>query len=132
MLSESGKKMMVAGLEIFLALFLFAGIWLALPARWWPVDILGTLIGCALAVGGIGLLKNWRFGLVLSKATSWIALIIGMILVTALAWTAAHLVGLYGPVGGGGALLLGAVAVLVVPYLVGVPILQILLLRSFK
>jgi hypothetical protein len=132
MLNESRKRMIVAGLELFLALFLFVGIWLALPARWWPIDVGGTLLGCLLAAGGIGLLKNRRFGLVLSTIISWVALVIGMILITALAWTAAHLVGLYGPVGGGGALLLGAVAVLVVPYLVGFPALQLFFLRSFK
>jgi hypothetical protein len=68
----------------------------------------------------------------LSTAVNWIALIVGITLVTVLAWTAAHLVGLYGPVGGGGALLLGAVAVLVLPYLVGLPALLLFILRPVK
>jgi hypothetical protein len=132
MISTSRKRFLVAGLELFLALFLMVGIWFALPARWWPIDVGGTLLGCLLAAGGLGLLKNWRVGWVLSAAVNWIALIVGITLVTVLAWTAAHLVGLYGPVGGGGALLLGAVAVLVLPYLVGLPALLLFILRPVK
>ena len=49
----------------------------------------------------------------------------GALLCTALAFTSAHISGLYGPVGMGGALLLGAVALLLVPYLVLVPALQL-------
>ncbi len=132
MVNASRKRFLAAGLELFLALFLLVAIWFALPARWWPIDVGGTLLGCLLAIGGIGLLKNWRFGWHLSAAISWIALVVGITLVTVLAWTAAHLVGLYGPVGGGGALLLGAVAVLVLPYLVGLPALLLFFLRSAK
>ena len=132
MQTESGKRWFAAGVELFLALVLLAGIWVALPARWWPVDVVGTLLGGLLAVAGVGLLTRRRFGTILSKGLGWITMCIGMLLVTTLAWTSAHLVGLYGPVGGGGALLLGAVAALVVPYLVGLPALQLFVLRSMK
>jgi hypothetical protein len=100
-------------------------IWVALPARWWPVDVFGTLGGAALFVSaaGLGLGTAWgrRVGLVVAA----IVLALGAALTTALAVTAGHLVGLYGPVGGGGALILGTVALLVCPYLVFLPASQV-------
>jgi hypothetical protein len=47
-----------------------------------------------------------------------------------LAFSLAHLAGQYGPVGSGGAVLLGATASLVLPYLVGLPLLQLAWLRQ--
>jgi hypothetical protein len=83
-----------------------------------------------LLAGGGGLLFNKTWGRQIAVAASWLSLVIGMTTVTALAWTASFLVGLYGPVGGGGALILGAVAALMLPYLVGLPLIQLILLRK--
>ena len=49
---------------------------------------------------------------------------------TLLAVTASHLAGLYGPVGRGGALILAVVGLLVVPYLVLLPVAQLVTLRK--
>ena len=48
---------------------------------------------------------------------------------TALAFSIAHLSGQYGPIGKGGAMLMATIAVLVLPYLVGLPVLQLSWLR---
>ena len=52
----------------------------------------------------------------------------GAATVTTLASTAGYLAGLYGPVGRGGALILGVVALLVLPYLVLLPLAQVYVL----
>jgi hypothetical protein len=59
-----------------------------------------------------------------------LALVFGLVLVTALALTASWLSGVYGPVGRGGALLLTLVAALALPYLVVLPLVQLVWLRS--
>ena len=129
MLSKN-KARIVAIFELLVAILLVIGIWVALPARWWPVDVAGSVLAGVLLAGGGGLLLNRSWGRRLSIAASWLSLAIGMTTVTLLAWTAAFLSGLYGPIGGGGALILGAVAALVLPYLVGLPLIQLILLRK--
>jgi hypothetical protein len=124
------KARIVAVFELLVAALLIVGIWVALPARWWPVDVTGTLLGAALLAGGGGLLLDKSWGRLLSVVASWFSLAIGMVTVTVLAFTASYLAGLYGPVGGGGALIVGATAALVLPYLIGLPLLQLTLLRK--
>lgn len=120
----------VAFLELLVAALLIVGIWVALPARWWPVDIVGSLLAMVLAVAAVGLLFNSRWGRLLSIAASWLSLAVGMTTVATLAWTASYLAGLYGPIGAGGALILAAAAALLIPYLIGIPVIQLSLLRD--
>jgi hypothetical protein len=129
-MSTKHKRRTVALFELLVAALLIVGIWVALPARWWPVDIVGSILATVLTVAAVGLLVNSGWGRLLSIAASWLSLAVGMITVTVLAWTAAYLAGLYGPIGGGGALILGAVAVLLIPYLIGFPVIQLALLRD--
>ena len=125
----TARRMLLIASYALPALLLGIGIWMALPARWWPVDLVGTglAIGCGVAAVALGV--GYERAERLCRAVSWALLGCGAATTTALAWTAAHLAGLYGPVGSGGALLMGAVATLIVPYLVGVPMLQLSALR---
>ncbi|HKU39496.1 MAG TPA: hypothetical protein VJR89_15160 [Polyangiales bacterium] len=106
------------------------GIWLGLPARWWPVDVFGSLLGAAalsaaaLVHGRAPFARRWTRGVV------WAELIAGTLTVTLLCCSLAQLVGSYGPVGGGGALLMATIAALILPYLVGLPALQLHWLRE--
>jgi hypothetical protein len=129
-MSERARRLLLAWLEISLALLLLGGVWIALPARWWPVDATGSALAAFLSAGAVGLLLRRRWGRLLSLAANWLMLLGGMAAVTALCFTAAHLWGLYGPVGSGGALLMASVAALVLPYLIGLPALQLVLLRG--
>lgn len=112
-----------------LCVMLGVGIWAALPARWLPVDAIGTALclGCGAAAASLAL--GLPLADRLSRAVSWALLGCGAAATSALAWTAAHLAGLYGPVGAGGALLMAAVGALVAPYLLGLPALQLSALR---
>lgn len=117
-------------LDVVVGLALLGLIWTALPARWTPLDVSGSLLSLSLVGSGVALIlhKPWaaRVGRIVGAAT----LAIGMLLVSALAITAAHLWGLYGPVGRGATMILALVAALLAPYLVGLPAAQVWLLRS--
>ena len=58
-----------------------------------------------------------------------VSLVLGLFTVTVLSLTASWLSGVYGPVGHGGAIVLALVALLVFPYLVVAPVVQLLWLR---
>jgi hypothetical protein len=109
---------------------LFVGIWLALPARWLWVDLPGTLLAFAALIAGVSLFARTRWSLQMARAVLWAELLIGSLTVTLLAAGVAQLAGSYGPVGAGGAILLVIVALLVVPYLIVFPALQLSWLRE--
>lgn len=106
------------------------GVWVGLPARWFWVDAPATLVAVASLVscGALLLGRAWAVGFALNVTR--MALALGCLTVSLLAWSASQLVGQYGPVGGGGALLLAVTAALIVPYFVGLPVLQHWLLRQ--
>ena len=126
--SANGRRW-VAAMQLVVATLLMIGIWFALPARYVVVDGLGTGVAVLYAVAAGGLLSGVQWGRLLARIASYVALALGCLAVTLLAMSAAHLAGLYGPVGSGGALLLGTVALLVLPYLVALPAVQLALLR---
>ena len=120
---------LVASTHLLLAVLMLFGIWVTLPARWLPVDVIGSALAAFGLVSVVGLVLGKRWGSALARVTSWALLSAGCVTVSALALTVAHLSGLYGPVGAGGGLLMGTMAALVLPYLVGIPVLQLVWLR---
>jgi hypothetical protein len=113
------------------ALLLF-GVFVALPARWWPVDT-----GCAVLVAlqlasGAGLVAGASWGRLAARVAAAVALGLGLLVVTLLAVTASWLSGVYGPVGRGGAVVLALVALLAVPYVVVLPLVQLVALKHAK
>lgn len=119
----------LVALDALTAALLLGGVWLALPARWWPVDLVGTALGLLFATSAVGLGLRAPWGRTVGRIAAGAGLAVGLGTVTTLALTASYLAGLYGPVGAGGALILAAVAALVLPYLVALPAAQLLALR---
>lgn len=126
--SDPVRRPWMAGIDIVTSVLLLIAIWVALPARWWPVDVFGTLLAMLFAFAGVGLLTAQPWGERVARVVAAISLGSGSLLVLALAYTAGSISGLYGPVGAGGALILGAVAALALPYLVIFPAAQLYVL----
>ena len=124
------KTTAIGCIQALLALLILCGVWLALPARWLWVDVPGTLLGLGSAAAAIGLLRRARWAQKLARVVLWAELILGSTLVTLLGMSIAQLAGAYGPVGSGGALLMGTIAALILPYLVVFPVLQLRWLRE--
>ena len=111
--------------DLISAILVYFGVFEGLPARYWLVDGGAALVIALFAGAGFGLLTDAKWALRASLAASVVALVLGLALVSTLALTASYLSGVYGPVGKGGALILGLVAALALPYLVAVPLAQL-------
>jgi hypothetical protein len=127
----SRRAALVFGLtDLATAALILFGVFVALPDRWWPVDLSASVL-CALELGaGAGLLLGRGWGPRLARAASAIALAFGLLTVTALAVSASWVAGVYGSIGSGGAIILTLTAALLVPYLVALPLVQLVWLRS--
>jgi hypothetical protein len=122
------RRKVLGGIDLGVGVLVLFGIWVGLPARWWPVDVFGSLLGLALVAAGVGLFLGLPWAKKAAIGVAAAALGVGGILVIALAFTLSHLAGLYGPVGQGGAILLVFVALLLLPYLVFIPAAQLYVL----
>jgi hypothetical protein len=114
------------------AALLVLGVFVALPARWWPVDTGAALLVALELASGIGLLTRATWGPLAAKVAGVAALALGLFVVSLLAVTASWLSGVYGPVGRGGGLVLALVAALALPYTVVLPIVELAWLREAK
>jgi hypothetical protein len=124
------KHKLIGGAQLALAVLLTVGIWVALPARYWLVDVVGTALAVFSLGAAVGLLSRARWGVPFARTVAVAQLVIGTLCVSALAMSIAQLAGAYGPVGSGGAVLMGTIALLVIPYLVLLPALQLHWLRT--
>lgn len=112
-------------IDIVSAVLVFVGVFEGLPERYWIVDCGAALLIALFAAAGAGLLADTPWARRAALAASIASLVLGLLLVTTLALTASYLSGIYGPVGRGGALILGLIAALALPYLVAVPLAQL-------
>jgi hypothetical protein len=109
---------------------LLYAVWGLLPSRWMPIDLAGTLLALAQIAAAVGIWTRRAYGKKVALVTAWVTMVCGALLCSALLFTLSHLAGLYGPVGAGGAVLMGVIAALVLPYLVLLPALQLTWLRA--
>jgi uncharacterized membrane protein len=116
------ERRVFSALHIVTGAVVVVGVFMGLPVRYAPVDLLAGVLAMALFVSGFGLLVRTRWSHRVARAVSWVTLVIGLSVTALLAITASHVAGLYGPIGRGGALIMVLVACLVVPYLVAIPV----------
>ncbi|HEY4013281.1 MAG TPA: hypothetical protein VGM06_08075 [Polyangiaceae bacterium] len=119
----------IATVDVLTALLVAFGVFVGLPTRWWPVDTGAVLLMAIDLAAGIGLFAATPWAVRVARIAGLVSLALGLFTVTVLALTASWLSGVYGPVGHGGAIVLGLVALLVFPYLVVAPVVQLLWLR---
>ncbi|MET0389220.1 MAG: hypothetical protein ABW321_24825 [Polyangiales bacterium] len=128
-MTKPNVPVLIAAGQLVLALLVSGGVFIGLPARWAWVDVPAVLIALAASVSAFGLLRRAAWGLRVATWVLWAELVLGSLTVTLLAVAAAQLAGSYGPVGGGGAVLLVTIALLVTPYFLVFPALQLAWLR---
>jgi len=116
--------------DLLTAALVTVGVFMGLPARWAPVDVTASVLIVMKLASGVLLVARAHWAPRMATLGAALALALGLALVTSLALTASWLSGVYGPVGRGGALLLTLVAALALPYLVVLPVVQLVWLRS--
>ncbi len=115
-----------AGSDLASAALLGIGVFVGLPARWWPVDTSAAVVVALLVASGVGLLVQHAWSARVARIAALVALAYGLVLTTMLLVTASYLAGIYGAVGKGGAVIMLLVLAMVLPYLVFFPAAQLL------
>jgi hypothetical protein len=128
-MSARGARLLFGAANVVTALLVAFGVFVALPSRWWPVDTAAAVLVLLQLASGTGLLSGTPWAPKVARAASAVALALGLFTVTVLAVTASWLAGVYGPVGRGGSIVLALVAALALPYLVVLPLVQLVWLR---
>ena len=123
---------MFGAFDIATAILLYVGVFEGLPTRHWLVDGGAALLIALFTAAGVGLVANTPWALRAALAASVVSLVLGLSVVSTLALTASYLAGIYGAVGRGGALILGLLAALGLPYLVAIPLAQLAWLGPWR
>jgi hypothetical protein len=119
-------RALFVGYLLVLAAAIFAGVFVALPVRYWLVDVPAAVLMLAAMSSAVGLVFASRWGVELARRTGQFALLIGVALVAGLANGAAALRAVYGPLGQAGVMLFLLIMLLVLPYLIVAPVLMLL------
>jgi hypothetical protein len=101
-------------------------IWRLLPTRWWVVDGGAAIVSLLLVASGIALLRHARLAERITRVAAFVVLALGLAVFAALVLTASWIHGVYGPVGKGGAIIFALVALMVLPYVVILPLVELL------
>ena len=112
--------------NLFTAALTGFGVLAGLPTRWWLVDGGAVIVVALMAGSGVGLLAARPGAERVARVGSAVVLAIGLALFAALVLTASWLHGVYGAVGKGGATIFALVAAMALPYLVGLPVAELL------
>ena len=118
--------------DVITALLVLIGVFEGLPSRYMPIDALGSILAAAFVIGAIATVRTFKYANAIARAACGLVLAIGLALFAVLAISASHLMGIYGPIGRGSALLLLLVAALVVPYLLALPAAQLVWIHGRK
>lgn len=124
------KATLIAASQLLLAVLLVVGVWVGLPARWLWIDLPLSVLALACVAIGAGLLMGKAWAPRAVRVLLWCELVVGTLIVSLLGLSIGQLAGSYGPVGAGGAVLMGTIAALIVPYLVVLPALLLVLARK--
>lgn len=103
-----------------------AGVFAGLPVRYWPVDASSVVLALLLLASAWGLLRRVSWSLQVLRASAWCELSLGLAALAGLLLSIAYLGGVHGTVGRNGLAVLLLGSLLIVPYLIAYPILQLL------
>jgi len=111
--------------NVLLAIAVAVGVFRLLPARWWLVDAGGAILVALYGASGVALLANRSVARRLTQFAAGVGLVLGLSLFAALVITAFWLKGVYAQTGATGAIVFTLVALLVFPYLVVLPAIEL-------
>jgi hypothetical protein len=111
------------------AAVVLTAVFAGLPARSLIVDGPAAIVAGLFIAASVGLLARRAWGESVARIAAAVALVTALALLTAIALTISYLLGIYGQVGRGGAIVFGLAAAVAVPYLLVLPIAQLVWAR---
>lgn len=127
--STSHRSLLFGLLDILLAVTYTIILCCYAPSRHIWFNVLAIFIFAAFGIGGVGMLTHKRVGAVVAKLGATAMLVFGLVFVVVFLVSSSELVGLYGNIGGGIALMGVAAAVLLLQAVCLLPIVQLCWLR---
>jgi hypothetical protein len=122
-----GRLRIVFGVaDALAAAVVLAAVFGGLPARSLLVDGPAVTVAGLFAAASVGLLARRAWADSVARIAAAVSLAVSLALLTGVALSVSYLLGIYGQVGRGGALVFGLAAALAVPYLLVLPIAQLL------
>jgi hypothetical protein len=120
-----GPALGFGALNVASAAILGVGVFGGLPDRYWLVDGAACVLVVLLGLSGVGLVLRASWSARCAKIAAATSLALGLALVSVLAVTASYLAGIYGPIGRGGSIIFLLVLALSIPYLVAIPVAEL-------
>jgi hypothetical protein len=124
--SDSRIRIAFGVLNALAGLVVLVGVFLVAQPRYWVLDLPALLIGGAQLVSTIGLLAKRRWALRALAVAAWLSLVLGLMVVFAIVLSMVFLRSIHGDYGLAGLAVSGLIVALLVPYVVVVPVLELL------
>jgi hypothetical protein len=112
-----------------LALAIVCGVFLALPVRFWGVDVPSVAMASLLAISSFGLWRRSAWRLRALRISALCELAVGLSAIAAMLLAISYLGGIHGEVGRSGLVIALVGSALLIPYLIVYPSLQLVWLQ---
>ena len=116
--------------HVITAALIVVGVFGGLPTRWMPIDAPALLLVVLHAAASAALIGRHVRAPIIARVAAFASLGLGLLLIALLVWSASYLSGVYGPVGRGGAIIMALIVALAAPYLLAIPVGELLWLGS--
>jgi hypothetical protein len=114
------------------ALVLLVGVFGVVQPRFWALDVPASLIALFELVSAVALLARLPWALRALTVSAWVSFVLGLTIVSLIAITIVFLRGIHGDYGLAALAVSGLIVLLLVPYTVVLPALELLWLKRHR
>jgi hypothetical protein len=116
-------------LNVVSALVLLVGVFAVVQPRFWVLDVPAAIIALSSLVSAVGLLGRLPWALRALTVSAWVSFVLGLTIVSLIAITIVFLRGIHGDYGVAALAVSSLIILLLVPYTVVLPALELLWLK---
>ena len=127
--SDARVRIAFGVLNALTALVLFLGVFVVVEPRFWALDVPAFVIAALELVSAVALLAKRRWALRALALAAWVSFVLGLLVVSLVVLSMAFLRGIHGDYGVAALAVSGLIVLLLLPYVVALPALQLLWLK---